>query len=227
MTVARRRLRLAVLAAVATTVLGGCAGLHPGAAAVVGSETITHQQVDEVARAVCSANIASGRMSGQPAAPLHSRGARETALTILLETELSHQFGRARGVEAPQRQVAQAVAASANGIAMLPAEQRADFRDALRGYAEGQFILIEAGRRALGQDVPEDEAIAEGRRQRAGFISSLDVEVDPRYGRYEDQRFKRGGTSLSVPASAEARAGARTQPGPAYIEALPPSQQCS
>lgn len=226
MTVARRRLKLAVLAAVATTVMSGCAGMTPGAAAVVGPETITHEQVDDVALAVCSANIASAKLSGQPAPTLATRGARETALQILVETELSHQFGEARGVEASQRDVAEAVAQNENGIAMLPAGQRADFREALRGYAEGQLILIAAGRRALGPDTPEDEAIAEGRRLRSQFVKTIDVEVDPRYGRYEDQRVKPGGTSLSVPASAEARAGERAQPSQTYIATLPATQRC-
>ena len=227
MTVARRRVKLAVLAAVATTVMSGCAGMYPGAAAVAGSETITHDEVDDLARAVCSANIASAQLSGQPAPTLASRAARETALQILIETELSQQFGARRGVEASQRQVSQAIAGSENGIAMLPTEQRADFRTALRAYTEGQLMLIEVGRRALGPAASDEQAIAEGRRQRSMFVDTIDVEVDPRYGRYEDQRFKPGGTSLSVPASAEARAAERAQPSPTYVASLPASQQCS
>ena len=48
-----------------------------------------------------------------------------------------------------------------------------------------------------------------------------------RYGRFEDGTFKRGGTSLSVPASDRARAGDRAQPNDAFVTSLPASQQCS
>lgn len=225
MQVAGRRWKLAVLAAVAATTLAGC-GLSPGTAATVGSTTITHDRVDDVAVAVCSANLASARASNQPLPTLATRGAREVALQILVETELSQQFGEEEGVEANRQQVSQAVAQNETGIEMLPDDQREDFREALREYAEGQLILIEIGRRAIGTEVPDDQAIAEGSRLRDEFVATLDVEIDPRYGRFEDGAFKRGGTSLSVPASREAIAGGKAQPADAFVTALPASQQC-
>ena len=42
--------------------LAGC-GVHPGAAAVVGSDEISTSEVDDVAVAVCSANLASARVA--------------------------------------------------------------------------------------------------------------------------------------------------------------------
>jgi len=223
--VAGRRGKLAALAAAAATTLAGC-GLTPGTAAVVESTTITHEQVDDVALAVCSANLASAEAGGQPAPTLATRGAREVALQILVESELSQQFGAAEGVEASRQQISQAVAQNESGIAMLPEEQQEDFRGALRDYAEGQLILIEVGRASLGGEVADAEAIAEGSRLRGEFVESLHVEIDPRYGRFEEGTFQRGGTSLSVPASAEALAGSQAQPGDAFVAALPASQQC-
>ena len=96
----------------------------------------------------------------------------------------------------------------------------------IRDYAEGQLILIEVGRASLGGEVADEEAIAEGNRLRGEFVESLHVEIDPRYGRFEEGTFQRGGTSLSVPASAEALAGSQAQPGDAFVAALPASQQC-
>jgi hypothetical protein len=223
---AGRRVKVAAVAAGAMTVLAGC-GLHPGAAAVVGSETISHEQVDDVALAVCSARLAQAKVSGQGQPTLPTRGAREVALQILLESELSQQFAEHEGVEANQQQVSQAAAQNETGLAMLPADQRADFREALRDYTEGQLVLIQVGRDSLGDDVSDQEALAEGNRLRAQYVDTLDVEIDPRYGRFENGTYKRGGTSLSVAASREARAGDRAEPGTAFVADLPASQQCS
>jgi hypothetical protein len=223
--VAGRRWRTAAVAVVAVTTLAGC-GVSPGTAAVVESTTISHDRVDDVALAVCSANLAGARASGQPVPTLATRGAREVAVQILVETELSQQFGAHEGVSASPQEVSQAVAQNEAGIAALPEERREDFREALREYAEGQLILIEIGRRSLGSDVPDDQAIAEGSRLRAEFVETLDVEVDPRYGRFDEGTFRRGGSSLSVPASREALAGSKAQPDDGFVSALPASQQC-
>jgi hypothetical protein len=217
---------MAVLSAAATMAVTGC-GVNPGAAAVVGSETITHDEVDDVALAVCSANLATARVSNQPLPTLASRGAREVALQILVETELSRQFGEEQGVEATGQQISQAVAQNEAGLALLPEDQREDFRTALREYAEGQLILAEIGRQSLGGNVSEEQAIAEGQRLRSEFVQDVEVEVDPRYGSFEDGRFRRGGSSLSVPVSETARAGSKAQPGDSFVAALPASQQCS
>lgn len=226
MLVAGRRLKLAALAAGAATVLAGC-GLHPGAAAVVESTTISHDEVDDVALAVCSANLATARASNQPLPTLPSRAAREVALSILLDTELSQRFGEEQGVQANAQQVSQAVAQNETGLAMLPEDQREDFRTALRDYAEGQLMLIEVGRESLGSRVSDDEAIAEGARLRAEYVAGLDVEVDPRFGRFEEGMFQRGGSALSVAASDSARAGDTDEPDPGFVATLPASQQCS
>ena len=220
-----RRWRLAAVAAVAATALAGC-GLTPGAAAVVESSRISHDRVDDVAVAVCSANLASAQASGQPAPSLATRGAREIALQILLETELAQQFGEHEDLEPDQQQVSEAVAQNEAGIGLLPEGQREDFRTALREYTESQLIVVEAGRQALGPDAAVEEAAAKGNELLGEFVQTLDVEIDPRYGRFEDGRFKRAGTSLSVPASREARAGSKRAPGDAFVAALPASQQC-
>ncbi len=226
MIVSRRRLKLSLVAAAATMALTGCAGMHPGSAAVVDSSTISHDKVDRVAEALCAANISSAEAQGQPAPVLASRGAREAALQILLDSELSRMFGEEVGVSASPQQVSQAVAANAQSIALLPEDQKDNFRDALEEFATGQLILIEIGRRSLGPGASDDQAIAEGQRLRQEFVEGLEVEIDPRFGTFEEASFKRGGTSLSVPASERARAGDRAQPSDAWVSELPATQQC-
>ncbi len=221
---AGRRAKLAALAA-GMTLLAGC-GIHPGSAVVVGSQSISHQEVDDVATAVCAAQVAQAKVSGQQAQPLGMRGAREFAVQILLESELSRQFGAHEGVKPDQQQVSQALAQNEASIATLPEDEQQDFRNALRHYLEGQLMLIEVGRDSLGGSPSDDEAIAEGTRLRNQYVDSLDVEVDPRYGSFVKGAFKRGGTSLSVPASKEAKAAEFDQPDASYLGTLPASQQC-
>lgn len=226
MLVLGRRVKLAAAAAGAAAVLAGC-GVHPGTAAVVGSESIPHDRVDDIATAVCRANVAGAEAAGQQAAPLPSRGARELAVEILIDTKLAHQLGEREGVEADQRAVSQAVAQNEAGLELLEGEQREALRTALRDYAESQFLLIEIGRRSLGGQVSDNEAVAEGRRILAEYAQTVDVEVDPRYGRFDDGVFKPGGTSLSVAASDRAKEAANQQPGSAFVDDLPASQLCS
>ena len=212
--------------AAAVMVVSGCGSVHPGSAAVVGSQSISHAEVDDVAAALCSANLESAKAQGQAAQALPTRGVREGALQILLETELNQQFGEARASRRTSSR-SRRRSSRTRRASLLPADQQEDFRTALAGYAEGQLMLIEVGREALGADATDDEAIAEGTRLRGPFVDSLDVEVDPRYGTFEDGAFKRGGTALSVAASSQARAGERANPPAGYVSTLPVSQQCS
>ncbi|HZJ05379.1 MAG TPA: hypothetical protein VFD59_07905 [Nocardioidaceae bacterium] len=226
-----RAVKLAALASAALVALTGCAGLQPGSAAVVGSESISHQMVDDLANALCSANAASAEAQGQVAPEQSTRSAREGAVQILLDMTLSQQFGEERGVDPDPQQVSQAIAPNEQGVALLPEELQEGFRAVLQGYTEGQLMVAKIGRESLESDgqgqATERQVIAEGQRLRAEFVQGLDVEVDPRYGAYSNGAVAPGASSLSVPASDEARAGAQAEPAPAWVSALPASQKCS
>lgn len=218
------------LAAGAVVALSGCGALHPGTAAVIGSTTISHDNVDGLAEALCTANVKGAQAQGD-SRQFATRGTREGALQVLLESRLSQLFGEEKGVDPNRQMVSQALAQNETLIADLPASEREDYREALEEYAEGQLMLIEIGRQSLEEqgtsDVTDDKAIAEGQRLRGEFTENLDVEIDPRYGSFTDNTLKPGGTSLSVAQSADARAGDKPQPGADFISALPSSQRCS
>jgi hypothetical protein len=222
---AGRRVKLAAVAAGAMTVLAGC-GFHPGAAAVVGSETISRGEVDDVAKAFCSAQIATAQASGQPAPVVPTRAAREAALQFLVEADLYQQFGRHQGVEANPQQVSQVVAQQTGGLEVLPKDEQEVLRSALHDYAEGRLMLLEAGRRSAGAQASESQAMSAGNEMLTKYVENLDVQVDPRYGEFVDGTFKRDGSSLSVPASAQAKAGEKAQPDETFVSQLPASQQC-
>lgn len=227
-----RTLRGSALASLvaAAALLSGC-GAHPGAAAVVGSDSITEARVDDVASALCAAQAGAGQ-GGQQPQDLASRAARQGALDVLINSELSRQFGEAQGVQPNQGQVSAALDANAKSIAALPAEHRADFKQTLEEYAAGQLMLIEVGRRELAksgqQNVTEQQAVSEGTKLRNAWASkNVDVSVDPRYGEYSKNALLAKSGSLSVAASSDAKDGSSPDPSAGWVAALPASQKCS
>jgi hypothetical protein len=225
--VARSRTVLAAVAAVAGLTLSACSA-HPGAAAVVGDESISDSRVDDVASALCAAQR-GGQSGGQD---LASRGARQGALDVLINSALSRQYGASQGVQPDQEQVSAALAANAQNISGLPAERRQDFKDTLREYAEGQLMLIEVGRRELAKagtrNATEQQAVSEGTKLRNAWAAKhAEVTVDPRFGEYSKNALLPKSGSLSVAASQSATDGGSPDPSPGWIASLPASQKCS
>ncbi len=222
-----RKLKVSVLAAGGVAVLAACS-VHPGAAAVVGDQSISVDRVDAVAQALCSAN--SGGGTGQP---LASRGARQGALSVLLESTLSQEFGQAEGLSPDQHMVSQAVAQNQSNINALPPDERPAFRQALQDYATGQLILIKAGHQFLAQQgkstTDDNQALALGQRLRAHYVHrNVDVEVDPRFGTWnaKTDSLQAGSGSLSVAVSSNATAAESSDPSGGWVASLPASQQC-
>lgn len=226
----RRRPALAVLAGAALLALTGCGVLTPGTAAVVESATISHDKVDQVANALCSANIGSAEAQGAPAPELATAGARQAALQVLLETEISRQFAESEGVEPNSRIVSQALAQNEQNISFVPEDQKEDFRNALKEYAEAQVVLVEIGRAALEEsgetEVDDQTALTEGQRLRSEFVNSLDIELDPRYGTFSEFTVQSGGRDLSVATSENAKAAISGEASSGWVSGLPASQKC-
>jgi SurA N-terminal domain len=225
--VARSRTVLAAVAAAVGLALSACSA-HPGSAAVVGDESISDSRVDDVASALCAAQ--SGGQSGEQ--DLASRGARQGALDVLINSALSRQYGASQGVQPDQEQVSAALAANAQNISGLPAEHRQDFKDTLREYAEGQLMLIEVGRRELAKagtrNATEQQAVSEGTKLRNAWAArNAEVTVDPRFGEYSKNALLPKSGSLSVAASQSATDGGSPDPSPGWIASLPASQKCS
>ena len=222
-----RTLKGSLTAVLAAGALTACTA-HPGAAAVVGSDRISDGHLDDVARALCSAqNIQSGVPQ-----PLSSRAARQGALSVLVNSELSLQYGRAKRIEPSQQQVSGAVAANQQTLNKLPTAEKAAFEDTLRKYSEAQLIVIEAGKRSLaskGTTIPSgQQALTAGQQVVSAWARrNVDVSVDPRYGRFVDGALQPASGSLSVAASSQAVAGSSANPGQSWVSSLPANQRCS
>lgn len=221
--------RQALVALMAVGVLSGC-GTHPGAAAVVGDERISADEVDDAALALCGSTVAGAEAQGQPRPELAARGARQAAVQLILDGELTRQFAEDEGIEANQQAVSAALQQNAASINVLPPELRGVFRSLFTTFQESQELLSEAGTASLadqGNAEPSpEEAAAEGARLRAEWAADVEVEVDPRYGTYEDGALTPSSGSLSIATSERARQGAAAQPDAAWTAGLPLSQKC-
>ena len=222
------RTLLAVAGAVTGLFLTACS-VHPGDAAVVGDDHITDSHVDAVASALCSAQ-AGAATSGQQG--LASRSARQGALDVLINADLSRQYGAAQGVEPDQKQVSAALAAQEKNISSLPAKDRDPFRQTLRDYAEGQLMLIAIGRRKLaseGKANPTDQqAVSTGTALRNKWAAKhVDVSVDPRYGEFSKGTLEGKSGSLSVAQSSRSADGDSPDPSAGWVASLPAAQKCS
>jgi hypothetical protein len=228
-----RTFRGALLAGVLTATLAMSAcSVHPGSAAYVGSQSISVGNVDDVALALCAAQEAGGQGNPQQPQELASRAARQGALKVMIDSELSRQYGESQGIVPDQSKVSSAVAANAQSIAALPPSHRAVFTATLRDYATGQLMLVEAGRRSLEkagqQNITEQQAVSEGTKLRNAWAEKhADVSVDPRYGSYSKNTLLSESGTLSVAETDTAPHGGSPDPSSGWGAALPASQKCS
>ena len=94
--------------------------------------------------------------------------------------------------------------------------------------ALGQRLLIAIGKQSLADSTADDNAaLSEGTKLRNKWAKSVDVEVDPRYGTYDQGTLTPASGSLSVPVSQRATAGANADPAATWVAGLPMSQKCA
>lgn len=221
----------AALAAAATLALtlSSC-GTHPGDAARVGSKPIGTAHLDEVATALCSAQ-ARNQQAGTTQLQ-SSRSNRELALGVLIDSKLSTAYGDAFGVRPSRAQLENAATSRQQLVASVPEKYRATLSKTLADLDKSQLTMAEAGRRQLqrsgAKNITAQTAIPAGLKARDAWVSKhLDVSVDPRFGTFRNGQLRAGGGSLSAPVSAQAVAGAKTQPSASWVASLPGSQKCS
>lgn len=225
----RRRGALALVALAAAASLTGCGSIHPGDAAAFADRSISFQQVDDLASAVCSANL----QGADPAqAQLPTKAVRLTSLRILLDSQLSLEFGEVRGVKPDSALVAKALASNAGALDQLPVDRQEAFREGLNDYADATATLVVVGRESLAKqgqaasDISNEAALSEGTRLRSQWVKTLEVDVDPRFGEFRGGTVMPADASLSVAQSAEAKAAAKAKPGAAYTASLPANLTC-
>lgn len=224
MKLSRTTLVRAAAAAAAAFALSSCAGTAPGVAAQVGEDTITDEQVDDFADVLCSIGGVPGGESGAP-----TKSARFASLQILLNNELTADVADVD--EVPEESVQAILQGMAGARDVLSADQQETFDEVAQEFARAQAAIIELGRDALAgegqaQEIPDEEAYAEGQRILNEHAAEADIEIDPRFGEVVDGALQPSNGSLSVPVSDLAVQGANPEAGEELVSQLPASQKC-
>jgi hypothetical protein len=209
--------------AVAALLLTGCAQNAPGVAAEVGGDTITDEQVDQLAEALCALSAGSAAQGTPPAT---GQQTRRQALQILLDNALAADIIDPASVDRQQVAAAQKQAAATSEA--LPERLRGTFDEAVEGFATAQLGLAALGRQSLldqGTKNPDQQtSLTEGQRLMFEHAEDTGVSVDPRFGTLEDGQLKPSDGSLSVAVSNQAKASSA---GDATTADLPANLGCN
>lgn len=199
--VARRTTKLAATAAAVAIALTGCAGLRPGVAAKVGDESITTREVDDFAHGLCV------YLAKSPSGPSASADARKLAVGVLVRSELANQYGRRTQLKPDQQNVEASLDSVAGAVTGLDDDERETFLDTVRESLEGEQYVTLAAQAALqsqGKEATDAAVSAEVLKLYTEWSKDADVELDPRFGTWENVDSKLVSGSLSVPVDADA-----------------------
>lgn len=204
-----RTTKLTAVAALAALMLTGCAGLRPGVAAEVGEETITIDRLDAFAEGLCAF---------QPDESVTAT--RRLALRLLVRAHLAHEYASGFSSSVVPADIDETVRVNvAPAVESLSEDDREVFLDEVRDSIEGDLLAQQAALAGLGvatQPTPEEVQNASNALY-AEWSEEAGVELDPRFGTWQDANVSELSGSLSVLADPVA------EPDPG----LPGSRSCS
>lgn len=185
-------------------VLAGCGSgpstrqaLTGGLAARSDAFTVTQAEVDQDMTAVLTA---LGRAPGDPPA-----GMANAVVERLVQGDLIDAWAETLGVALTAGQVSAGVAQLAEANGGMEALDQAALQSyipssAVTDVVRTNMLFAEAGRK-LAADVTEDQQTAAATTALMEYAASIDVEVAPRYGAWDDTRLRVvAGSSVSSPA---------------------------
>ena len=212
-----------VMVALAGLLLAGCGSATPGVAVTVGDEQISNRHVDDVTANYCTA---VGKL--ESAVPMSF--VRQYVVQLLTLRSQTSQIADDYGVE-PGTTYYNDVAQRQDTASTKPEEVQDDFVELASTSAYAQDILDQVGAIVL-----EDQGVTDPTSEQttqAGidvfnqWPNTHELEVDPRYGlRSVDGVLSPVDTSTSVAVGDTAKAGAATEPDPAFAATLPVNHRC-
>jgi hypothetical protein len=237
----RHRAPVVAVLAAAGLLLTGCGsslGIHPGAAASVGGQTVSMHTIDDTTKSFCTAYVKQAQQSQQGAGsgPLPMSTFRSYVASSLAQRLLGRELADQYSVQPAadyQRQVDQYQQA----LASSPAEERDAVVQVAAAQAYLQNVQISIGQLLTG-DTGTDDAAIKAQLQRGevatqDWLDDHDVSIDPVFGIAVDGgKFTTGHRDqTSYAVSALARGGVEADTGgqgppESYTSALPPSQIC-
>ena len=222
-----RKLLTALVAAFAALVLGGCATLPPGAAAVVGGTKITSSDVEELADSQCAgAELAAKTPQAQT---VTRKQLSQRSLRLLMDIELTRQYADEQGLE-PRPDSSAAIYTQVQPLVeALPKKHRESTAATFHNWADATDVLIQEGARATGQKETEQnqqDLLNAGFQKREAWRKKVDIEIDPRYGPSDDGWPGSGDGSVSEASSTFAKDANKEQADPKWVATLPANQKC-
>jgi hypothetical protein len=220
-----RLARLAVPVALAATLVGGCGSAHPGVAAQVGDDTITVDQVNELAGNVCALEkaVPEGTANKQP--PTSGLLARNGAVQSMVLRSMADQMGDDYGVTLDQKDYQAQVDQVRLRFAVVNDDDLVEA--ALPAYtAIPYFVNIVSQIGETTGDVTGDDALAAGVKQAQKWQQDHPIETNPMFGSFNigDQEIESERDDLAFPVSTSAK-DAEANSGE-YVASLPESQRC-
>lgn len=214
--------------AVALLLLTACGDLTPGTASVVNGTRITNDDVQELSSAQCVLRKQL-KKSGQAPAASASR-VRQESLGLLMDTELSKQFGESEGIEADKALAGAVFGQVSPFFEPLPEKDRTVFDEVFGEWAEARAILVQVGGEASRQQPsPEnlEQLMNAGLAARQTWQKTADIETDPSFAPGKDG-FPGGEDSSSVSRATSdfARGAAALEQDPNWVAGLPANQRC-
>lgn len=196
-----RRLAGGFVTAAAVLVLSACGdGVSPGVAAQVDDEVITSDEVDDLATVICEID----KGAGQAGKPMSAQ--RATALSVLLGIEIGQEVGNLDAV--PEQQVNQSLAAASEARQFVPEDLQDYFDEVVRESTRSAIAVEAAAAEAVSQDGEQPEPTAvqeEAARLQQEYLQEHPVELDPRFGVYQNGQVVSGDGSVSIPVSERAQ----------------------
>ncbi|HEU4336582.1 MAG TPA: hypothetical protein VFR45_04670 [Nocardioides sp.] len=209
--------------ALAGLLLAGCGSATPGVAVTVGDEQISNRQVNDVTANYCTA-------VGELESAVPMSFVRQYVVQLLTLRSQASQIADDYGVE-PGATYYNDVAQRQETASTKPEEVQDDFVELASTSAYAQDILDQVGAIVL-----EDQGVTDPTSEQttqAGidvfnqWPNTHELEVDPRYGlRSVDGVLSPVDTSTSVAVGDTAKAGAATEPDPAFAATLPVNHRC-
>lgn len=202
-----KRIRVG-MAAAAMLALSACGSVHPGAAVVVGNDSVSADKVDDLAENLCEAIGASGQTG------VGGKDARQQAANLMLTLTAARQAADELGVEVEPSQYAVTGDDTDALEAQFPDADTDELAKIIAISKETGALVTAIGEDQAGTDASAKDAQAAGQQYLQEFLADADVSIDPRYGLDDTGQPKEDADSLSVRV---------TDPA----EDLPSTQQCA
>lgn len=170
-----KRIRVG-LAAAAVLVVGACGSMHPGSAVVVGDDTVSAEQVDDLAKSLCEAVGASGQ------GDVTGADARQQAASTMLNLTAARQAADALGVDVAPSDIELTDDERANLEKQFPDADFAEIEKLVEIGKETGAIISAIGEDQADPGASDDEVQQAGQQYLQDYISGADVDIDPRYG---------------------------------------------